>query len=104
MEGKRAGNNFCERDAIDCCDYCGGYFREWDCGDYSCESDAGRRHVKFADIHDYGFQCNGYDGFTNCDGWSAGEFHDCDGDSWRSISGHGDIYRERITDRSERFV
>jgi hypothetical protein len=104
MEGKRADDDVCERDSIDGGDYCGGHCKFRNGGDYGLESNSRRRHVKFADIYDYGFQCERYDDFANCDGRSAGEFHDCDGDSWRSVSWNSHIYGEWIADRSERVV
>ena len=104
MEGKRACDNICKCDAVDGGDYGGGYFCERNSDDYGCESSAGRRNVKFADVHDYGFQCNRYDDFANCDCGSAGEFYDRNSNGWRSISWHGDIYGEWIADWCERII
>src|ERR1700733_2985918 len=104
MERKRANDDVCECNFVDGCDHGCGHRKFWDGGDYGCESNTGRRHIEFVDVHDYGFQCERDDDFANCDCWEFSEFHDCDGNSWRSISWASDVYCERITDWSERFV
>ena len=104
MEGECTGDNIRKRYSVDGGDYSGGHRKFWNGCDYRCESGAGRRNVKFTDVYDYGFQCNRYDDFANCDCGSVGEFHNRDGDGWRSFSWDGDIYCEWITDWCKRVI